>query len=272
MTKSQFLFNFNVTQLLYFFCVNILSAFNDKLLISSFHISQLFIYSRDGHHISTITIPYNDTLLDAAWTHHGNIVYTTYNNSKVVVMSQVDKVIILYTQMKRPKNLCVLNNVIYIADFFIGIYQSRNGGENRDLVFSKLPDQWFIYLAIKVTTYHSHDFWTLKTITYNDYHLRVYSEIKEHPVSKLMWRELNFTENNGPAIILKYSSLLYDGNRSILLSEWKKKVVHVLSINHCTLLQSSNIKECPCRLAIDKDRQLLYVGQADRMVGVYLFA
>ena len=38
---------------------------------------------------------------------------------------------------------------------------------------------------------------------------------------------------------------------------------------HCQLLSSHHIKNLPCRLAVDKERQLLYVGQDESVVGVF---
>ena len=131
-------------------------------------------------------------------------------------------------------------------------------------------------MTIKVATYHSDDFWTLEKSTNNEVHLRVYSVYRRPSVSKVTWRELNFTANDDhTAINFEQSSLSCDNNMNIFLSVLEKKAVYVLSVNgqyQCTLLSSSQIKNYPCRLTIDKDRQLLYIGQTNSMVGVYRFA
>ena len=98
----QILFNLDVYNLLIYFGVNILSIVNDKLLVSGSRMSYLFIYSRNGYHLSTITTQDNDTLRDASWTPHSNIVYTTFSSSKVVVMSESGYGIILHTNVKFP--------------------------------------------------------------------------------------------------------------------------------------------------------------------------
>ncbi len=90
MTSSQLLFNFTVDQFLNLE-VNIVSVFNNNLLLGHDYFSKLFIYSREGRHLSTIATNDNDKLFDASWTPSGNIVCTTYDN-RVVVMSESDKV------------------------------------------------------------------------------------------------------------------------------------------------------------------------------------
>ena len=129
-TSSQLLLNFAVKGV----HVTILSVLNDKLLVSCFtiphlflvsgdNLSQLFIYGREGRHLSIITINDNDTLEDATWTPRGNIVYTTcYPSNKVVVMSESGKVITTHTQMTSPLRLSVSNdNIIYLANSNTGV-------------------------------------------------------------------------------------------------------------------------------------------------------
>ena len=239
--------------------------------------SQVFIYSRYGHHLSTINTPDNDTLRDSSWTPLGNIIYTTFSSSKLVVMSESGYVIISHTQVKFPTYFWISNDIIYLPSLSSGVYQSTNDGVNWSLAFSKAPDQWYCFMVIKVTTDQSDDFWTLeKSSTKETYHLRVYSVHKRPSISKVTWKELSFTTNNGFATEFENSAVLsYDGNMNIFLSIWEQKTVYVLSVNgqyQCTLLSSSNITEHPCRLAVDKDRQLLYVGQTNNLVGVYRFA
>ena len=56
------------------------------------------------------------------------------------------------------------------------------------------------------------------------------------------------------------------------LSDCEKKAVHVLSVNgqyHCQLLSSYNIESIHHKLAVDKERHLLYVGQLRSVVEVF---
>ena len=270
MTSSQLLKNFTVDQLKGLW-VDILSVFNDKLLVSCFDYSQLFIYSREGLHLSTITTNDNDKLKDATWTPRGNIVYTTRYSKKVVVMSESGKVITTYTQMTRPQYLSVSSDdIIYLADYETGVYQSTDDGVSWSLVF-KSTDGWHCYQVIKVTTDHSDDFWTLEYSDNNNYHLRVYSVDRRRSDGNVTWRDINVTTTDGKHINLSDSRLSYDGNMNIFLSDRDNKAVYVLSVNgqyHCQLLSSHHIKNEPSRLAVDKERQL-YVGQWESVVGVF---
>ena len=275
MTSSQLLQNFTVDQLedWNFANVNILSVFNDKLLVSGEYHSQLFIYSREGRRLSTITTNNNDLLCDATWTPRGNIVYTTYSN-KVVVMSESGKVVTTHTQMTDPRCLSVsYDDIIYLTDYRTGVFQSTDDGVSWSLVF-KSTDGWHCYKVIKVTIDHSDDFWTLEQSDKkkkND-HLRVYSVDRRRSDGKLTWRDINVPTTDGTHINLSNSSLSYDGNMNIFLSDCYNNAVHVLSVNgqyHCQLLSSHHIKNNPLRLAVDKERQLLYVGQREGVVGVF---
>ena len=243
--------------------------FNNKLLVSSSDFSQLFIYSREGRHLSTITINDNDRLDDATWTPRGNIVYTTYNSNKVVVMSESGKVITTHTQMTDLRRLSVSNNeIIYLADHEKGVYQSTNDGVGWSHVFES-TDGWHCEQVIKVTTDHSADFWTLEWSDNNNYHLRVYSRCSDGNVT---WRDINVPTADGKHTDLYNSSLSYDSNMNIFLNDYESKAVHVFSVNgqyHCQLLSSHHFKNKPCRLAVDKEHQLLFVGQDNGVVGVF---
>ena len=252
--------------------VSILSVFNDKLLVSYFGFSQLFIYSREGRHLSTIKTNNNDVLFDATWTPRGNIVYTTDNSNKVVVMSESGQVITTHTQMTLPWYLSVSSDdIIYLADYKTGVYQSTDDGVSWSLVF-KSTDGWHCRPVIKVTTDQSDDFWTLQNSD-NDCRLRVYSVDRRCSDGIVTWRDINVTTTDGEHIDLSwYSRLSYDGNMNIFLLDHDNKAVHVFSVNgqyHCQLLSSHHIKNWPWRLAVDHERQLLYVGQNKAVVAVF---
>ena len=273
MTSSQLLQNFTVDQLKKLYRgVSILSVFNDKLLVSDDSLFQLFIYSREGRHLSTITTNNNDKLKDATWTPRGNIVYTTCNSNKVVVMSESGKVITTHTQMTEPQYLSVSNDdIIYLTDSNSGVYQSTDDGVSWSFVF-KSTGGWHCWQVIKVTTDPSDDFWTLKYSNKNNWHLCVYSTDRRRSDGYVTRRDINVTTTDGKHINLSGSRLSYDGNMYIFLSGCYNNAVHVLSVNgqyHCQLLSSHHIKNEPCRLAVDKERQLLYVGQNFGVVGVF---
>ena len=211
-------------------------------------------------------------LWDATWTPRGNIVYTTYRSNKVVVMSESGKVITTHTQMTDPRYISVsCDDIIYLADYKTGVYQSTDDGVSWSLVF-KSTDGWHCEQVIKVTTDLSDDFWTLEKSNNNKYHLRVYSVDRRRSDGYVTWRGINVRTTDGKHINLSDSRLSYDGNMNIFLSDYHNKAVHVLLVNgqyHCQLLSSHHIKNEPFRLAVDKERQLLYVGQKFGVVGVF---
>ena len=272
MTSSQLLLNFTVDQLKGEGVV-VLSVFKDKLLVCSVNRSQLFIYSCEGRdRLSTIII--NDTLLDATWTPLGNIVYTTYNSKKVVkVESGSGKCITTHTKMKKPRYFSVSNDgIIYLADEDTGVYQSTNDGVNWSLVFKSALGQ-HCWQAIKVTTDDCDDFWTREGKDKNSY-LRVYTVDKKRSEGGATFQNANVPTTDGKYIDLSgnNSCLSHDGDMNIFLSDYKNKAVHVLSVNrqyHCQLLSSLDINNSPSRLAVDRERQLLYVGQYGGLVGIF---
>ena len=270
MTSSQLLQNFTFDQLKGDW-VSVLSVFNGKLVVSRVGLSQLFFYSREGRYLSTITTNDNDKLFDATWTPRGKIVYTTYSN-KVVVMSESGKVLTTHTQMTSPRYLSVSNDdLIYLADWKIGVYQSTDDGVSWSLVFKSTYGRHCLQVN-KMTTDHSDDFWTLEYNDDENYHLRVYSVDRRRSDCYVTWRDINVPTTDGKHIDLFNSRLSYDGNMNIFLSDYHNKAVHVLSVNgqyHCQLLSSHHFKNEPCRLAVDKERQLLYVGQKEGVVGVF---
>ena len=283
MTSSQLLRNlvFTVDQLKNE-KINILSVFNDKLLVGCVHCPQLFIYSHEGRHLSTITINdnVNYKLRDATWTPRGNIVYTTWAIKRphtVVAMLESGKVIAAYTQTTSPQLLSVSNdNIIYFADSFEkAVYQSTDDGVSWSLVFKSNEGPHFRQV-IKVTTDHSDDFWIMGLSRNSRYcynHLRVYSVDRKRVNDNVTWMNVYVFTANGHCSDWSYSStLLYDGKMNIFLSDYDNKAVHVWSVNgqyHCQLLSSHNIDNIPYRLAVDKERQLLYVGQFNRAVRVF---
>ena len=271
MTSSQLLLNFTVDQLMGWI-VNILSVFNDKLLVSRNYHFQLFIYSCEGRHLSTIITNDNDGLCDATWTPRGNIVYTTLNSKKVAVMSESGKIITTPTHMDEPRYLSVSSDdIIYLADMKTGVYQSTDDGVSWSLVF-KSTDGWHCWQVIRVSTDRSDDFWTLERSDNYNCHLRVYSVDRRRSDGNVTWSDINVPTTDGKHIDLSYSSLSYDGNMNIFLSDYYNQVVHVLSVNgqyRCQLLSSHHFNKEPRKLAVDKERQLLYVGQDNGVVGVF---
>ena len=67
--------------------------------------------------------------------------------------------------------------------------------------------------------------------------------------------------------------LSYDGNMTIFLSDWDSNTVHAYSVTNCKyicqLLSKNYIKNKPSAVTVNKEHQLLYVGQSGGVVGVF---
>ena len=264
-TSSQLLLNFTVDQLNGWW-IGTLSIFKDKVLISRPGLSQMFIYSREGRHLLTVTTVDNDALHDACWTPRGNIVYVTDSNKRVVVMSSNGDGISTPTNMTKPRSLSVsIDNIIYLCDWEAGVYQSINDGISWSLVF-KSPDGWHWAEVIKVSTDPYDNFWIRGWQIGNDsYRLGSYN-------MNGGFSEIITPTTDGIHIDLLYSSLAQDGHMNIFLSDYHNKAVHVFSVNgqyQRQLLSPDQLNSYPFRLAVDKERQLLYAGQWDSKVGIF---
>ena len=276
-TSSEQLTKITVNQLK-FKHVGILVVFKDKLLVSSAFLTQLFIYGREGRHLSTIKTNGNDKLCDATWTPRGNILYTSKYNENVMMMSESGKK--NTTQILKPQGIyfyffSVSNDkIIYVTSSDKSVYQSTDDGVSWSLVL-KFTGVLTVSKVIKVVNNYSDDFWTIaKTYDDNSYwHLRVYSVDSRRSDDNVTWRSINVTTAYGEEIYLDHDSYLsYDGNINIFLFDSFHKAIYVLSVNeqyNCQLLSSHYIKDKQLSLAVDMERQLLYVGQWFGIVEVF---
>ena len=250
--------------------INIVSVFNGKLLVSSVSQCQLFIFSWDGRYLSTVSTNTNDKLYDAVWTPLGNIAYVTDENNKVVVMSECGQIVITHYLTTGLQCLCVSNDgIIYLTAADTGVYQSADDGISWNLVF-KPTDGWLCQQVAKVTTDHCDDFWALEKCSYTDYRLRVYSvDRRQQSTDQVTSRDITL---DNKIVFLPDCSLSYDGNMRMFLSDYNGKAIHTLPINcrnHCRLQSTNDVKNKPWRIAVDRNCQLLHVGQENGLVEVF---
>ena len=268
MTSSHLLLNFTVDQLKKCKGVEILSVLKNKLLISCNHHSEFYIYDDKGNLLSIINNSSIGELLDATWTPHGNIVYTTHTDTTVMVISESGKFISKHKQMERPWYFSVSSDdVIYLVDAKAGVYRSTDNGLSWSLLF-KSTSEWGCLEVIKVTTNYGDDFWTVKKSYANNF-FRVYKRI---PNGSATWRDINYPTTVSKPIDLSGSRLSYDGAMNIFVSAKYEKAVQVLSVNgqyYRQLLSSHHIKSLPFRLAVVKECQLMFVGQELGVVLVF---
>jgi hypothetical protein len=256
--------------------VNILSVLNGQLLVSRDGLFELYVMSENGDLLSTVKV--SEELRDASWTPGGNIVYTTAR--KVVAMTPSGTVM-TETEMKNPRMLSVsTDDVIYLADFESGVYESRDEGVSWSKVLESGGDGWGCWEVIKVKTSDDcDDLWTLENKSMYGkwvYRVRVYSvkrglgeDVSVGEVVEV--REVRVRTSEGREVELNgWSRLAYDGKRAMLLSEWsdrenKKTLVDVLSSVRgeylgLLLCIDDEMDERVFGLAVDVERDVVYVG------------
>ena len=247
---------------------DILSLHNDKLLASKSDFSEIYIYSLEGVYLRTVNISNKDRLADASWTYRGNIVYTTTDSHKVVVMTERGEVI-QYSLMTEPKRLSVTTDgTIYLADITAGVYQSTDDGATWNLVFDSSPS-WHCWQVIKVTNEQMDDFWTFD---FDQERMRVYSVNKKYPGVNVTWKDINLVATGGKKIKFSYSSMLCDSNSNLFLSDFENKAIHVLTTKgqyRFQLLSSLDINTLPSRISLEDYKRLLLVGRSGGGVKVF---
>ena len=250
--------------------VTMVSAHKDKLLVSSWGSSQLYIYTLDGRYISTISVP--GMLFDVTWTPRGDIACTTRHNHKVIILSQ-GGTIITQTEMTNPQCLSVsTNDVMYLADWQNGVYESSDGGANWSRVFQSREGVQ-CWQVIEIPTKHGEIFWTLERKD-SKYRLCAFNANAKRSDNSLSWRDVAVPATGETAINLASSRLGHDGHAYVFLTDQQNNAVHVFSLGgqyQFQLLSSQQINT-PWRLAFDTNYGLLYVGQSRGEVKVFALA
>jgi hypothetical protein len=121
-----------------------------QLLVGQSYDCHLHIYSAECSHVKSIKLPDNDTLFDAAWTPHGNIIYiySKWRSGKVVTVSRSGDVIrrtdVLNSSFfSNPGNLSVsIDGGIYlISNNYTSVYQLIEDDLTLSLMFN-VSDGW----------------------------------------------------------------------------------------------------------------------------------
>ena len=276
--SSQLLFNFTIDQSDFFYIgeVNKMSVFKKHLLVSNLFSHVLLIFTLEGRQISNITIDTTADFISAAtWTPSGNIMYTTYLERKLGVMSKSGENIFISTIKPLALYLSTSNDIIYVCKGIAGVsslhlrlttdkHQSSDEGVSWKLVVNP-SDGWSCFLVLAVTIGHVDLIWTSQKLA-SISRLRVYSIAKNQSGAYVTWTNVN------TSIELFRSSLSYDGKENIFLSDYNNKAVHAFSVTgqyQCQLLSSDHITSSPCSLVADKTLQILYVAQITGLVQAF---
>jgi hypothetical protein len=250
--------------------INALSVSSEgQLLVGQWDDSQLQVYSADCCHVTSIKLPNNDSVFDAVWTRRGNIVYSEWDKGKVVTMSQSGDVI-QQTNISQPSYFSVsTDGVIYIISLYKSVYQSTDDGLTWSCMF-KVTDGWQCWQVIRVSTDSNTDvLWTL-VWSGEDRRLRVYTVNKRRAVSDdVTWRDATLPSH--VTVDLIGSKLAYDGYTSIFVT-CITRAVHVWSVSgqyDRQLVSPQQLVAERCRVAVDTERRVMYVGLKKDTVGVF---
>jgi hypothetical protein len=248
--------------------VEVLSVSSEgQLLVGLQRDRQLHVYSADRRHLTSITLPDNDRVYDAVWTRRGNIVYSESGSGKVVTMSQSCDVI-QKTNLSQPTWLSVsTDGVIYLISDCASVYQSTDNGVTWSHMFN-VTDGWKCYQVIKASTDSNTDvLWTLVESA-ERVHLRVYTVDKRRSAGD----NVSWCEVPGHVTVDLGSRMAYDGLTNIFVNAYSDRAVHVWSVSgqyDRQLMTRQQLNLYPCRVAVDTQRHMMYVGLEKGTVGVF---
>ena len=267
------MFNFTIAQL-FGNSVDILSVFNDKLLIGKKYVPSLYIYSAYGLYFSTISMPdeLSRDLWHATWTPNGNIAYTTRYGRKVgIINPQSGRVISTY-DVVGPNQLSVANGVVYfVTDVVPCIFKTTDEGNNWSTVVTLKSTRTTISQLIALS---SEEFWTLEESGGSET-LRVYRLNTTRYDVIVEVKDIQLLSNDDKPMNVCVSTqdrLAYDGGRNMFLSDYSNNTIHTLSVDgryRSQILSSNHIKNTPHSLAVNREKKLLYVGQSFGVVGIF---
>ena len=284
MKSARLLFNFTAGQLLEKAKISVLSVYEDTLLVGSKLHVQFYTYHKEGRHLSSLIVNSCNTLWDAVWTTHGNILCTKYNaiskRYRFILVILLKSGNVNYTtlanQLTEPRYRRVTDDVVFnLAYSLPDEFESTDNSVSCALIFKVTNNGSACWQVLKITTGNSDNFWTIERISSQNFRLRVYSVDNRRPDGNVTWRNINATPKDGKRINLVASSLSYDGSMNIFLSDLYNKAIHVYLMNgqyHCQLLSASNLNNKPYKLTVDKKRKLLYVGQDNNLIEVFSLA
>ena len=259
-----------------------MSVFGDELLISSSETTELFIFSYNFILLHTLKLS-NHIAQDATWAPSGkNIVYFYFTNfdktPRVVVRSATSQKTTEIGQVfKKPNCFSVCNNVIFLTDWNLGVYQSTDDGISWSHVFKSI-EKWSSEQVVNVVTNQYNDIWALESVK-NTYQLSVYTVEMTLTDYDTILKRTNVTSVTD-ITLSSHTSLTYDGMGNIFISDHEKRCIYTFAVNgqyspHQLLSlftlshKYKQNEKNPTRLAVDNVRQLLYVGQTLGSIQVY---
>jgi dipeptidyl aminopeptidase/acylaminoacyl peptidase len=246
--------------------VTILSVARDgQVLMGREGRQQLYVYSEDGYLVTTVTVPFDDRVIDAVWSpreHH--IVCTTDKTQTTVVMS-LSGDDVHHTQMIAPQFLSVsLDNEIYVTSTTNGINYSTDNGTSWNILVSKRESSWEFTQALKVTPNSDSSNYTVWIIEHNfpKWRLSIYTP------DKCTWKDVVLPNAK---VQVDFGKMTFDGHTQIYMADWSNNAVHVWSEDGKYVRLKISLYTYGYHLqnvAMNKQSTMLYVAED----GVKVFA
>ena len=240
------------------------------LLISGQSSQKILIYNFEGRLLSTIKI--NFSLQDASWTPLGKIICIAYSPNSILTILESGKVINHIEIVNAPLKLSVSSDgIIYLTVSGTGVFQSIDDGINWSILFRSVG-YWYIQQVIKVASGGLENFWSVDQNYHNSPRndsIRIYSVVRNGLISSVKWKDVSLFTPAGKHINLAISDLTYDGISNVFLSEYFSDAIHLFSVTgyyHSQLL----LMDCPQRMIVDKDQQILFVGHGNNITALKL--
>ena len=222
---------------------------------------KLHIYNFDRY-VLTIDVYNNETIRAVTWTPHDNIVYVNLRN-EVVTTSKFGQIIKINTHIRLPQIFSTSqDNIIYLYSFGGKLHKSTDDGVTWLIIFG-FNYKGIIQIMNLYTDNQKTLFWSLTFIQEtSSLHLCEHTLSNDARDKNVTLSNINVTTQNGKQVLLsKTSSLTFDGEKNIFVSE--ETIVHIFSTNGAYLFELFSVdilRLSIIGLHVNSINNSLYVG------------
>lgn len=280
--------------------IEVMTLLDDRLLLSALASRHFYVYSAtDGRHLATGEA--TSHIYDVHWSKDGHVIYTSLSRRTATkaALVNVNEERISEVITSNPRNISssssCSSDVLYLADWADGIFQSRDDGMTWSHVFKPINGVQCLQVvklnataAATTSSTTTEVFWTLCWCAESkQYRLRIYTVVMtisnnetnddiedSSSSSHVTWSDVSmYAPASRGRLNLAGSYLAYDCKRNkMFVSDMVTSSIHVYTAStgkyQHVLLTSAQI-DCPWRLCVDSQRDLLYVGQSNETVKIF---
>jgi hypothetical protein len=258
--------------------VNILSVSDDGwLLASCTQCKHIFIRAPDSTNAAFTEVSLSSVLdadaqlVDVSWTMLDGIVLTTTGKKSKIISLQLqlpagdlsNSYYELTTPSPRMISLADNDGYSYFADTKKGVYRSIDGGMEWKFVFNS-SDKAAIWQVVQVA---NGEYWSLVELAHT-YYLRAYS--KSSGQNDYHWHTIDIP-SSASFQLDERCKLAYNSRTDVVLLSDGESRIHVFNVTErkyrASLLSPIQLgNKVPRSLAVDVERQVLYVGQGRGLI------